>query len=352
MEIDKTEVPAESGQTMFMPVTFDAGTYMAVCFVEDPATGLPHLMEGMISVVQVGGGVATPTEQVLIGTKAGKSIEHDGDRGERTFCPGHSLARILFQHQGNYRPCRFFVLLDGTLPALTTLSIEVESGELSFELIRKPIKNVYIRVDQHNGQVRVSAPVHLREEAIETIVRSRREWIGRRQAAVLARNRAGKLDYEDGDVVPVFGVPHNLRIVDKPVDVAGAQRDRVVSLFARPGTSREHRAALLDDWYRARLGQVVTALIDRWEPIMSVKVRQWRIRRMRTRWGSCNIGAQRIWLNLELARHPVCCLTYVVVHEMTHLLERGHNARFYALMDQFLPDWRDAREVLKSRAPF
>lgn len=235
------------------------------------------------------------------------------------------------------------------MPDLTTRLVRVESTDIPFELIRKPIKNVYIRVDRHDSRVRVSAPMRLSEEAIHTIVCSRGEWILRRQSAARALESANRIEFQTGDTVPVFGIPHQLRIIDSHTADRGEQDD-VIPLFAMPGTDREHRASLLDDWYRARLASVISTLIETWEPVMGVHVRQWRVRRMRTRWGSCNITAQRIWLNLELARFPVCCLTYVVVHEMAHLLERGHNARFYALMDQFLPNWRDARAILKRSA--
>ena len=82
-----------------------------------------------------------------------------------------------------------------------------------------------------------------------------------------------------------------------------------------------------------------------------VSVAEWRIRKMRTRWGTCNPRARRIWLNLSLGRFPIECLEYVVVHEMVHLLERGHNWRFYSLMDQYLLDWRAARAMLRNSPP-
>ena len=104
-------------------------------------------------------------------------------------------------------------------------------------------------------------------------------------------------------------------------------------------------------WYRAQLRERIPAIIGTWEPVMGVSVAEWGVKRMKTRWGSCNPGARRIWLSLELARRPLYCLEYVVVHEMVHLLERGHNWRFYSFMDQFLPDWRHARAVLRDSPP-
>jgi len=88
-------------------------------------------------------------------------------------------------------------------------------------------------------------------------------------------------------------------------------------------------------------------LIEKWQPIMGVTVQAWGVKQMKTRWGTCNIRARRIWLNLELAKQPPHCLEYIVVHEMVHLLERLHNARFKAFMDQFMPPWRSYKEELK-----
>ena len=103
-------------------------------------------------------------------------------------------------------------------------------------------------------------------------------------------------------------------------------------------------------WYRQHLRAEVPPLLEKWEPKLGVSVNEVRIKRMKTLWGSCNIGAKRIWLNLELAKKPKSCLMYVLVHEMVYLLERGHNDRFRELMDKFLPQWRTYRDEL-NRAP-
>jgi predicted metal-dependent hydrolase len=128
--------------------------------------------------------------------------------------------------------------------------------------------------------------------------------------------------------------------------------DGLLVMHIAPGATRETRIALLDEWYRRQLRDRIPMLITAWEPVMGVSVAEWGVKRMRTRWGSCNPRARRIWLSLELARRPIACLEYVVVHEMVHLLERGHNRRFYAFMDQFLPDWRSARAELRSSPPY
>ena len=114
----------------------------------------------------------------------------------------------------------------------------------------------------------------------------------------------------------------------------------------RPGTPREKRETILDEWYRRRLKEIVPGIIFRWEKAIGVDVKAFGIKKMKTKWGSCNPKAGRIWLNLELAKRPVSCIEYVTVHEMVHLLERKHGERFRARMDELLPMWRHYREEL------
>jgi predicted metal-dependent hydrolase len=119
-------------------------------------------------------------------------------------------------------------------------------------------------------------------------------------------------------------------------------------LSVPPESSREHRERIMTDWYRARLGALIPNLVERWEPVVGHRADEVRIRKMKTKWGSCNIDARRIWLNLELAKKPPRCIEYILVHELVHLAERHHNDRFRALMDRHLPDWRTRRDELNA----
>ena len=94
---------------------------------------------------------------------------------------------------------------------------------------------------------------------------------------------------------------------------------------------------ILQEWYRKELKKLIPSIIDKWQPVMNVQVNDWGVKKMKTRWGSCNISAGRIWMNLELVKRPAQCLEYIIVHEMVHLLERLHNDRFMKHMDLFLP---------------
>ena len=123
-----------------------------------------------------------------------------------------------------------------------------------------------------------------------------------------------------------------------------------LQLSIRPGLDLRGRQAVLTEWYRGRLKALLPVLVAQWQPVIGVEVAECRVRRMKTRWGSCNIGARRIWMNLDLARVPVAAIEYVLVHEMVHLLERYHNDRFHRFMDRFLPDWQ-ARKAELEGAP-
>ena len=125
---------------------------------------------------------------------------------------------------------------------------------------------------------------------------------------------------------------------------------RRIDLFAREGVDTAGRERVMLVWYRQQLKAQIPPLIAQWEAAMGVKVAERGVKLMKTKWGACNIEARRIWLNLELAKKPVQCLEYIVIHEMAHLLERHHDDRFTELMDTFLPQWRLQRAEL-NRAP-
>jgi len=121
-------------------------------------------------------------------------------------------------------------------------------------------------------------------------------------------------------------------------------------LQVRRGASEEKKMTVVEEWYREQIRTVVPILIAKWEPLVGVKVKRFFVRKMKTKWGSCNPRTHSIRFNTDLAKKPTACLEYILVHEMAHLIERAHNARFIALMDRFLPSWRHLREEL-NRAP-
>ena len=224
-------------------------------------------------------------------------------------------------------------------------------GGLAVEVVRKEIKNLNLRVYPPHGRVRITVPSRLDDEAVHLAVIRRLGWIRRHQERFRQQERQSARKMVTGESHYVQGRPYRLDVVehDGPPTVRLID-NHTLELRVRSGTDRAKWAALLDGWYRDRLRQQIPDLISKWEPIVGVEVAEWRIKRMKTRWGTCNITARRIWLNLELAKKPASCLEYVVVHEMVHLIERHHNDRFKECMDRFLPQWRLHRDEL-NRAP-
>lgn len=230
----------------------------------------------------------------------------------------------------------------------TSNTIEVNGVEAA--ITRKDIKNLHISVYPPDGQVRVSSPRILGDEEIRLALVSKLGWIRRQQDRIRSQERETPRRMVDGEDHYVWGRAYRLRVIehDEPprVEVGG---DRL-NLFVRPGAGIEKRRTVLNEWYRSQLEKAVEELRPRWEKKVGVSAREWRTKRMKTRWGTTNREARRIWLNLELAKKPRQCLEYVIVHELVHMLERDHGKQFIARMDQAMPNWRSHRDEL-NRAP-
>ncbi len=218
-------------------------------------------------------------------------------------------------------------------------------GQTRVEVLRKDIRNVHLSVHPPAGHVRIAAPRYLSDDAIRAFAIGKLGWIRRQQVKLRAQERETPREFLDRETHYVWG----RRVLLK---LKASARPRVewlpgqLVLHARPGTTLRRRAALLEAWYRAALRDALPVLIERWERRLGVKVQRVYVQRMRTRWGSCNPRAGSIRLNTELARKPRECLDYLVAHELAHLVEPRHTARFVALMDSLLPSWRAVRQKL------
>lgn len=219
------------------------------------------------------------------------------------------------------------------------------------EIVRKDIKNLHVGVYPPKGRVRVAAPLRLGTEAIRLAVISRLGWIRRQQESFQQQDRQSQREMVTGESHYFQGRRYRLDVIEddarRSVDL---RNNTTMEIHVRPGDGRDAREAVLQRWYRRRLREQLPSLVTRWEPVVGVEVQEVCIKKMKTRWGTCNIAARRIWLNLELAKKPASCLEYILVHEMVHLVERHHTERFRDLMDAVMPQWRLHREEL-NRAP-
>lgn len=228
-----------------------------------------------------------------------------------------------------------------------TRKTTIEIAEIPVAVFRKNVKNLNIRVYPPDGTVRVSAPLQMADHAVRAAIAARLPWIRQKRHNFARQVQAPVPEAVTGEVHYFQGRALRLKLVERPGRSRTCLADAAtLELQVPPQTHAARRLRILENWYRKQLRQQIPDLVQKWEPIIGVRVAEARIRRMKTRWGSCNIEKKRIWLNLELIKKPASCLEYVVVHEMTHLLEQNHTKRFYALMDRFLPDWRPGRDEL------
>lgn len=228
-----------------------------------------------------------------------------------------------------------------------TETYKLSIGSIEVDVVKKDIKNIHLAVYPPTGRVRIASPLAMEDESIRLFAISKLAWIKKQQKDLQNQERQSKRMYVTGESHYFKGIRYLLNVIyrDAPPKVV-LKNKKYIDLYVRPDSSLEKRKEVLIEWYRDQLKQQIPPLIEKWEQIMDLEVNDWGVKRMRTKWGTCNIEAKRIWLNLELAKKPERCLEYVVVHEMAHLMERHHNERFVALLDRFLPQWRKVRGEL------
>ncbi len=229
---------------------------------------------------------------------------------------------------------------------MSTASAYLTVSGIDVDVVYKDIKNLHIGVYPPMGRVRVAAPDRLDDDQVRLAVVSRLPWIKRQRDQLQAAQRQTIREMVTGESHYVWGSRLRLKVIKRPgrahIEVDG---DRLL-LYTSAETTTEHRREVLDRWYRDQLRRALPDLIEKWERKMGVMVPKWSVRRMKTKWGSCNRETGHIWFNVELAKKHPECLEYLAVHEMTHLLERSHGPRFTKLMDKHLPDWRARRDRL------
>ena len=222
-------------------------------------------------------------------------------------------------------------------------------GDLNVEIRQKQIRNLYLRVYPDEGRVVLSAPVGIGMAEMESFIQKKTEWIQKHLSQKTRRVSINSLRADDGEMVPLWGECKRIQYVRGKKSRMAAEPagdELAICLRKKDGQAAAHR--LLQEFYRKEMKKKIPDYITTYESKMGIRVREFGVKKMKTRWGSCNTRDRRIWLNLELALYPPSVLEFVVVHEMVHLLERLHNRRFYHFMDQFLPNWRNREQILLS----
>ncbi|HRH98453.1 MAG TPA: SprT family zinc-dependent metalloprotease [Prosthecobacter sp.] len=225
---------------------------------------------------------------------------------------------------------------------------ELQLGEVAVDVVQKDIKNLHLSVHPPTGRVTISAPTRMKLDAIRVFAITKLGWIKQQQAKQRAQMRETPRDYVERESHYLWGRRYLMSVLEEEgptcVEVSGNR----IKLHVRPGTLPAKRHAIMDQWYRSELKQALVPLLTKWEKIIGVKAAKVFVQRMKTKWGSCNHRSGTVRFNTDLAKKPPECLEYLVVHELVHLLEHTHNARFVSLMDHYLSKWRTHQQALNN----
>lgn len=219
---------------------------------------------------------------------------------------------------------------------------------MKVEIVYKDIKNLHIAVYPPDGRVRVSAPMSFDDDRVRLAVIQRLSWINRERHKLTSAPRQSLREMITGESHYLWGRRYRLQVIERPGTAHFEPDGKDLRYYVPADTPAAKRREHLDQWYRQQLRIALPDLISAWEQALKIEVPKWSIRRMKTKWGSCNRETRHIWFNVELAKKHPDCLEYVLVHEMIHYFERHHNQRFTHLMDTHLPDWRSRRDQLNT----
>lgn len=232
---------------------------------------------------------------------------------------------------------------------MSTSTEKIAVSNFEIDVVRKNIKNMHLAVYPPDGRIRLAVPKDTDEEVLRLFAISKLSWIKKHIKNFKEQDRETERTFVSGESHYYQGNRYLLEVIEhKGYGKVVLSGNKKMRLFVKPDAPTEEKARVVKEWYRKQLKKQIPELLEKWEKTIGVNANEWGVKLMRTKWGACNTDAKRIWLNLELAKKPKICLEYIIVHELVHLLERNHNDKFIAYMDQFMPKWRQHRDVLNS----
>lgn len=222
----------------------------------------------------------------------------------------------------------------------------IEISGITVEIIKKNIKNLHLSVLPPDGKVRVSAPSAIPDESIELFIRTKLSWIKKQQEKFKNQPRQSERQYVSGETLYLWGKQYFLQVnYSYKGNSLVLDGDKAI-LTVRKESTPKQRETFVNEWYREHLKRELLRLVPKWEEITGFKCSSWQTKYMTTRWGTCNVNTCKIWINLQLAKKPIECLEYVILHELAHTKVKNHGEDFIAIMDKFMPYWRDVKKKL------
>ncbi len=218
---------------------------------------------------------------------------------------------------------------------------------IDIDLVMKKIKNIHLTVYPPDGRVRLAVPLQMDDEAVKTFFISKLPWINKQIKKYSSYEPQPVKQFASGEIHYFLGDEYIINIIE----TTGKQHiklsdNKFMDMYVKKDSTVEKREKILTEFYRQMLKDIIPSYIEKWESIMGVKVNEFGVKNMKTKWGTCNVRNKRIWINLELAKKNPKLLEYIIVHEMVHLLEKSHNQVFKNYMNKFLPDWKSIKDEL------
>ena len=221
----------------------------------------------------------------------------------------------------------------------------LQIGQVQATLQKKDIKHMYIGVYPPNGDVRIDVPHTTNEDVIRVFTASKLPWIKKQQKKFRQQERETPRQYISGESYYYLGQQFRLNVITHDAKKI-VKKAKSIELHIPKDSSLNQKQKLLETWYREELSQLIEKSIKKWSTKTKIKVNEFRIKKMKTKWGTSNQQAKRIWLNLELIKRPTKCIDYIVLHEIIHLKEREHNKQFYDLLEKYMPTWKEQKQEL------
>lgn len=222
----------------------------------------------------------------------------------------------------------------------------IQLGTLCIEVTRKDIKHVHLSVHPPDGRVSLAAPLHTRLDVARAYAISKLPWIRLQQEKMAKQAREAPRSWVTRESHYFWGRRYLLQVNETVGKQHVTTDHKRIYIWVRAGATPEKKAALLYDWQKNQLHEFVKSMLNKWEPIIGVKASAYFLQKMRTKWGSCNHQSRNIRLNTELVKKPKDLVEYVIVHELVHLIVPTHSRKFVAILDQYYPNWREARMEL------
>ena len=221
---------------------------------------------------------------------------------------------------------------------------------IEIEVVQKPIKNLHIGVYPPDGRVRVAAPPSMSFDAVRVALLTRLPWIERKRRGFALQPREGCRAYVSGETHYFLGRPLRLRVETSETGRVGLAFEGAdgLRMRVRPGSDLADRERLVFRWYREELRGRGRKAVDKWADLLGVPQPHLGVKRMRTKWGSCNPETGRVWLNMSLAKKPPAAVEYVALHEVAHFISPRHDDAFIAVLDRWMPTWQNVRAELNA----